>query len=132
MSTVWLPRALSQTEQVLMRSIGAPHQLRWWQTPKGTYFHAFQVHLIYGSIVDGRFLCNDQSACESRDTWALRNVTITHALDAALTPLLIPPQFLQEYYVRSGGAHLRAPKDMRAHDLILCEFPTAPVSPTMA
>ena len=126
MRTVWLHRALTQAEQAQMRALGAPHQLRWWQTPKGTYFHAFQLHLIYGSSIDGRFLCNDQTACESRDAMALRNTTITHALDSSMNHVLVPNQFLREYYVRRGGTYLRAPIDMRANDLILCEFPTAP------
>ena len=75
----------------------------------------------------GRFLCNDQTACESRDTRALRDFTATHVLDGSFSTLLVPKQFLQEYRVPGGGI-LRAPIDMRAHDLLLCEFPAAPTT----
>lgn len=126
MRTVWLQRALTQAEIAQMRQLSAPHQLRWWQTPTGTYFHTFQVGLIYGSIIDGTFLCNDHTQCTLRDKWALRNTKITHALDGSFAALSVPSQFLQEYYVRSGASTLYAPRDVRANDLILCEFPSAP------
>lgn len=127
MRAVWLPRALTAAEQVQMRSLGAPHRLRWWQTPTATYFHAFQLTRIYGSTIEGRFLCNDETACESRHVLALCDFTATHVADASLTNLLVPKQFLQEYRVPGGGI-LRAPIDMRANDLLLCEFPSAPTT----
>ena len=125
MRAVWLPRALTQAELLQMRHVGAPHQLRWWQGPTATYFHAFQLTRIYGNKIEGHFLCNDQTQCESRAQAALREFTATHVLDSALSTLLVPKQFLQEYRVPGGGI-LRAPIDLRAHDMLLCEFPTAP------
>lgn len=125
MRTVWLQRALTQAEHLQMRHIGAPHQLRWWQNPNNMYFHAFQLTRVYGSEIEGRFLCNDQTPCESRDVTSLRDFTATHVLGSAFSTLLVPKQFLQDYRVPGGGI-LRAPVDMRAHDLLLCEFPTAP------
>lgn len=128
MSAVWLQRALTLAEIDLMRRIGAPHQLRWWQAgPAATYFHAFQITRIHGAEIEGRFLCNDQTACEGRDPLAMRDFTVTHVLDGALIPMLVPKQFLQIYCVPGGGI-LRAPVDLRARDLLLCEFPAAPTT----
>jgi hypothetical protein len=128
MRTVWLQRALTQAEHLQMRNNGAPHQLRWWCSPTSTYFHVFQLTRIWGAEIEGHFLCNDQSQCESRDIMSLRDFTVTHVLDSALSTMLVPKQFLQEYRAPGGGI-LQAPVDMRANDLLLCEFPTPPTTP---
>jgi hypothetical protein len=80
------------------------------------YTHAFQITHLYGRGIEGRFLF------PARSLEYFPKLTVSHILHRCEI-LPVPPLFLEEWTLPSGGI-LKAPVDICAGDLVLCEYPT--------
>jgi len=107
-----------------MACIGAPTRQRWWKSPNGLDMHVFKITRIRDCYVDGYFLCNDDSVA-LRNVESLRAYTATHLLHKDMS-LSVPARFLKEWWLPSG-AILRAPVELSASDMLVCDFVTKPV-----